>query len=555
MTTFQRQRTGGSFVAYEANPTRTPMPIQVGDREEKAHLHPEVFVHEYPHIKVKSISPSEKGSGLAVEFDPASVPVPEGKQPLRRPINVNTVGGDIEKALRWALDNDEPLYLAVEYRRKYKNFSGEVIPYDTPIMQLRGCDDKGNPTPASQGASRENISKVLAVIGPVSDPTRNLISDEVRSNPMTWPALRSNRIGATPPLEWVRITRPDGTAGGAAIPKSVWTELTGASGGTVLDDAALARIADAVATRLGATSDDPTMTRPPKRTGRSAEGKRWESFNSDGRVNPGSYAVTALLSLRDAALTALGDANYAEAAAADGENRDPELLTAEQISVAATALMGALSRAADGIQSAITNKPANRIDGSYITASKALRQVMLREVPLTVQILADAASKTAWLSTVTELARALTTAVMEETEQYLDVVAEPTPINDASGRAQRQVARQNEQTDPRPTTVPANRDVQAPPEPDFSVDDSATGPVSSVTDRNKAILTPILGLSDGLTPAALMPLLGQVFGTADLEQIDPDRLAVVATAWKEDVDEFLTAARTAYKNQNAARTA
>ena len=123
MTTFERQRTGGSFVAYEKRPTKTPMPILVGDQPEKAHLYPEVFIREYPSIKVKALAPSDSGSGLAVQFDPESVPVPEGKPQLRRPINANTTaGGDIEKALRWALDHNEPLYLAIEYRRKYRNW-------------------------------------------------------------------------------------------------------------------------------------------------------------------------------------------------------------------------------------------------------------------------------------------------------------------------------------------------------------------------------------------------------------------------------------------------
>ncbi len=80
---FERQRTGGSFVAYEAKASRTPLPILVGDREEKAHIHPEVFIREYPHIKVKSIKPADNGgNGLAVEFDPESVPVAEGSKPL-----------------------------------------------------------------------------------------------------------------------------------------------------------------------------------------------------------------------------------------------------------------------------------------------------------------------------------------------------------------------------------------------------------------------------------------------------------------------------------------
>lgn len=560
MTNFQRQRTGGSFVAYEAKPTKTALPILVQDREEKAYLHPEVFIREFTHIKVKAITPSAAGNGLAVEFDPASVPVPDGKQPLYRPISANTTaGGDMENALRYALENDQALYIAIEHRRKYRNGSKQVIPYDTPIMELRGCDEHGNSTPASQGASRENISKVLAVIGPVSDPNCAVISDEVKSDPIAWPSQRSNRAGATPPLEWVRITRPDGTPGGAAVPKTVWAELSGSAGGAVLDDAALARIADAVAKRMGAVSDDPTMTRPPQRTGRSAEGKRWDAFNSDGRVNPGSFAVTGLLNLRDTALTALGDSNYAEAAAAADEGRDPLLLTAEQISSAGTALMGALARVADNIQTSMTHKPANRIDGSYMTTTKILRQIVLRDLPLTVQIFNDTGAKTAWIASITELGLALAAAVMENTEKYLTEVTEATPINDASGRGQRQAARQNPPTDPRqPATTPANRDVQSPPEPNFAVDDATDTPVASVasvTDRNKAILTPVLTAA-GLRPSDVIPLLAVVFKTSDLEQIDPDRMATVAQSWTKDLDKFVAAARDRYMAaEQAARNA
>lgn len=545
---FERQRTGGSFVAYEAKASRTPLPILVGDREEKAHIHPEVFIREYPHIKVKSIKPADNGgNGLAVEFDPESVPVAEGSKPLRRPINANTVAGtDIEKALRWAHDNDEPVYLGVEFRRKYRNSSKQVIPYDTPIMTLRGCDADGNATDASQGASRENISKVLAVVGPVSQPDRMLISPEVRSDPLTWPAVRSNRIGATPPLEWVRITRTDGTPGGAAIPKTTWTELTNTGGGS-LDEATMNRLADAVAARLSApaAASSAGLTRPAQQSSRSVEAKRWEPFNSDGRINAGSYAVTALLALRDVALTALGDSNYAEAAAAADEGRTPTLLTAEEITNRATSLAPVLAGVADRIQSSITGRPANRIDGSYVTATKTLRQIVLRDLPLTAATVADPEASKKWLDAVADLGMTVAAAVIASTEGYLETVAEPAPVNDASGRGQRQAARQNPPTESRPATTAANRSVQQPPQPNFSTD-ATTAPVASVTSRNTATLNDLVQLVDGMTLLHLKPMVAATFGTSDLELIDPDKLTRFANTWKEDPDRFRESARIAY---------
>ncbi|MFC0313604.1 hypothetical protein ACFQNE_02930 [Gordonia phosphorivorans] len=542
---FERKTTGGSFVAYEARPSRATVEIKVGDGTEQVFVHPEVFIQEYPSIKVLSVAASERGNGLYVQFDPASVPVGEGKQPLTRAIAASTVaGGEIEAALRRAQETGRPVYLAVERRRKYKSADGKVISYDEPIMALRGFTEDGESTDAAQGVSKANISKVLALVGPADRADINLISSEARSNPLDWPLHRSNRVGKTPAQGWVRITRPDGTPGGAAIPREMWRELSGAAtGGTAqLDDAAVSRIADAVAVRMGAANDNPTISRPPQRTSRSAEGKRWDLYNSDGRVNPGSYAVSGLLAIRDTALTALGEACFTEQADADSAGRTPNLLTRDQISTTATAMMGPLSEIVDQVQTAMTGKPANRINGSSATAAKIIRQVVLQDVPLTVAVVNDPQLRAHWLTEVGEVGRVLAAAVLAATESYLDEVSEPTPINDASGRAHRQVDRQNDPVDPRGAASPANSNVQRPPTPNFSVGDNA---VSSIRDRNHQALQPLLEAA-GMQPEHAAPLLAEQFGTADLDQVDPELLAGRVQTWGQEPARFRDMAQHVY---------
>lgn len=546
-TTFQRQTTGGTFVAYEHKPSRSPVTILVGDTTEQVFVHPEVFIREYPSIKVKALNPS--GRNLYVEFDPASVSVGEGKPQLSRAINASTeAGGEIEQWLRRALDTGTPLYLALELRRKYKNGSTQqVIGYDEPIMLLRGFTIDGENTDAAQGASKDNISKVIALIGPADRPDVNLISPEVRSNPIDWETHRANRVGKTPGQGWVRVTRPDGTPGGAALTRETMRDLSGTGGGGVanIDDSTIARLADAVAVRMGAANDDPTMSRPPQRGSRSAEGKRWELFNSDGRVNPGSFAVSGLLSIRDTALTALENACYTEQADAEQAGRAPELLTREQISGTATRLMVPLGRVADDIQSAMTGKPANRVDGSAITAAKIVRQIVVRELPLTVAIVADAAAKSTWLQGVAEAGRLLAAAVIAATDDYLNDVAEPTPITDASGRARRQVQQQNEPVDPK--GAPANTAVQSPPTPNFSVNEDSQAAADQLqgTVSIDGFLAKV-----GMAFEHVAPLLFERFGTDQAEQIDQQQLANIVSAWSGDPDRFRDQAREAWRAAN-----
>ncbi|WP_042377285.1 hypothetical protein [Gordonia alkanivorans] len=549
MSGFTRQTTGGTFIAYTKEPSRKPVSILVGDDVEQVRVHSEVYVQEYTSIKVKNLTPAERGNGLRVEFDPASVPVPEGRKPLSKAISTNTeAGGAIEEALRWAMTHDAALYVGLEYRRKYKTPDGDVIPYDTPILELKGFDADGKATRESQGTSLLNISKVLAVIGRVDKPESTLISGEVQSDPLTWQDHRDNRTGTTPAEGWVRITRPDGTPGGAAITRDTWRELKGtaqtATSGLSSDQ--LNELADLVAARVAPVSD-PTITRPPQRSARSAEARRWDAYNSDGRVNPGSYAVTAAVAARNTALTVLEGVNFGEAQAAADEGREPNLLTQSEISTRATRLMGALSSVTDAVQQAMTGMRPNRTDGSHSVAGRVLAQVATRELPMTREIFDDVDASRAWLNDLQQAAIDVASAALSVTATHLEAVADPTPVGDASGRAQREVERQNAPQMQRGQTtsgpqVAANRSIEEPPAPNFGTSDS---PVESIKARNVATIKPLLELAK-LQPADVMPLLRQQFDCAAIDQINPENLAATVQAWTQDPSRFREAARAAF---------
>lgn len=572
---FERKPQSGSYVAYTKSPSKVAIGIQVGDNVETVRVYPEVFVQEYTHIKVRALNPAERGDGLYVEFDPTSVPV-EGTT-LTKPINCSTqAGGPIEQALRWAMDHDAALYIGIEYRRKYKNLSGDVIPYDTPILTLRGFDDEGNSTDASQGTSRQNISKVLGVVGLADNPASTLISPEVQSDPLAWPSFRSNRIGKTPPPEWVRITRPDGAPGGAAVPRAQWRELTGTSTPGGID---INKLADAVAARL-TPSNEPGVRRPSQRNARSAEGKRWEPYNSDGRVNPGSYAMSGFVATRSTALTVLEGMNYAEAANAEAEGRAPVLLTQQQISSGATKLASALQAVADDVQQHLTGLRANRVDGSSMVAGKLVAQAATRDVPMTRQVWDDAKAKRDWLDEIRTVAIGVGDAMMSDTAAHFDAVSAPTPVSDASGRGQREAARQNPPTDTasgphraaggagaedagkadhrtsanardgQPAATPANRTVTPPATPDFTTASAAT-PVMSVRERNINVLQPLLKAAN-LQPQQVMPMLRRTFNVDQIDHIATENLADTVSTWMTDPARFRAAAQAEARTTPAA---
>jgi hypothetical protein len=566
MSGFSRQTTGGTFIAYTKDPSRKAVGIKVGDNIEQTRVHSEVYIQEYVSIKVKELSPTEKGDGLRVEFDPASVPVPAGSKPLRKGISANTqAGGEIEKALRWALDSDAPLYVGVEHRRKYKDPSGTVIPYDTPILELKGFGENGKATDSAQGTSLRNISKVIAMIGPVADPGTALISPEVQSDPLEWAQHRDNRTGTTPAEGWVRITRPDGTPGGAAITRNTWRDLNGAiTPGGAFSDEQLQQLAQLVAEQIrpDASAD---RTRPPHRSTRSAEARRWDAYNSDGRINPGSYAVTGAIAARATALTVLENVNFAEANDAGAEGRTPRLLTQSEITAAATKLMSALESVTDTVQQAMTGMRPNRNDGSHMAAGKAVNQVVTRELLMTRDIFDDDAAKREWLASVQESAVAVATAALATTAEHFDAISDPTPVNDASGRGRRESARQNPPADTQPSgppaasssssdsaahehhapsgTLPANRDVTAPATPNFATTDNR--PVESVRQRNIAAIKPLL-TATRLGANDVLPLLRETFRVSAIDEINPESLTATVAAWTTDPSRFREAARAAH---------
>ncbi|MFL0579496.1 hypothetical protein [Dietzia sp. 179-F 9C3 NHS] len=519
MTTFTRQTHPTSWIGYTANPTKpTAVKRAVDGEEVTVPVRPDVYVREFTSVLIKEITTSgREGRGgtrsVSVTFDASSSETGSDKR-LKHDFSASTVeGSDVHKAAAWCHEHKQPVYVAIETRRRYKNKSGEVIPYTTPMHVLRGSEPDG--TRANSNITGENCANVIAVIGPADDPAKNIISAEAATDPTEWEQFRHNRDGSTPPEGWVRVFTTDGQPAGA-ITVAPETPAATAPGATV--------DAQAVADLILAAMRGDTPERPVQRL-RSVEGKQWETVNLDGRLNPASYVVQAIRWTRKDAVDLIQNAAYA----------DPDTaarLGDEKLGRAATDLIKPLMWAADKVQEAAVGYQ-RQAEPSWREAAKWVAQVTAAEQPYNLAFVEDRHAGGEWIKAVAAAAGELYSMALQIAS---DIVGAPTDGPSDGGP-------DGGSGGPTPAPAPQSQ-AQQPPAPAAE----PTGPQAMLADSAELVarwdaLIEQVGMAAYVD--RLNPILERTFGTHLSTQIPADRFATVLQAWESDPARFWEAAKDA----------
>ncbi|MDN5759235.1 MAG: hypothetical protein L0H59_12015 [Tomitella sp.] len=536
---FTRQTHPTSYIAYTKEPSKKPVPVVVDGKNEPMQVYSEVFVREYPTIKITKVdeprTDNQRVPSLYVKFDAASAKNADGESlRLREDFGGSiTAGGDMETIVRRAYEEGVEVYVAFETKRKWKRRgTDEVISYLTPIQELRGAAGEGK---GNANATRDNCSNVIVAIGPTSDQSSTVLSAEAVTDPFNWGAFRSNHEGTLVPTGFVRVGSPEGNSSGAIVPR---TDAP-ASGGSV----DTTEIAEKVAALLQGGGE---AGRPAQRAARSVEGKPWEPYNSDGSVNAGSYLATRSRDTWSGVMTLIENGSYAEQDAAQAEGREPRMLDQDALIPSAASLTKVLLWATDRVQEAVAGH-TNRADRSHQEAGKWVHQAATHVAPLNVAWIVDddKSAVKVWAKQIVDAATRLYATTMDDVQSYLDGPAgeQASPTTDASTNAHGTVAAAD-----RKTTSPTQPQKSASSGPEAAV------PVSAADDPELAERWAQLLATAKLAEHVdhVSPLLVKAFNTDDLSSITAERFGVVLAVWEQNPERFFEAARSAYESASPA---
>lgn len=412
---FQRNTHNSSFIAYDHQPSKKPVNLQVGDVAVQARIHQDVFVNEYISVKVKSVT--ENDDTANVRFDASSIVTSSGKQ-MKHDFGANVQAGTpIHQFAVEAEKTGRPVYIAIETRRRFRDRQGQVIPYTTPISVLRGCEN-GPQSPANANITGDNCSKALVVMGWADEPDKTILSAESRSNPTHWPLVRGNQDGDLPPEGYVIPTLPDGQPVGGIIKH----EATG--GNTQALEHQIAQLTKMVAAlqRGGATNA-------------AGGAKPWNDRLTTGEVNPASYAVTQVRHTRETAARIINRAvTQAEAT-----------VPADTLRQVESSLTRVLLWMADRTQHAVTGS-VDRMAKAHTEAGAWVKYVIDVENPYTFNMFGDSQESkeaaNAWAKSVvnaaTERYYEAVAITAEHTQQVTGVPAQEQPARTASNEPQAQ---------------------------------------------------------------------------------------------------------------------
>lgn len=516
MTTFTRQQHPTSWIGYTAAPTKpTQIRLTADGGTVQKQVRPEVYVREFTSVKVKEIKVSDReGRGgtrsVSVTFDASTADTGSDKK-LQHDFSASTIeGSDVHKAATYAHDNGMPLYVAIETRRRYKNKSGEVIPYTVPMHVLRGSNPDGSK--GNSNITGENCANVLAVVGPADDQAKNIISAESATNPEEWDAFRYNRDGSAPPEGWVRVFTPEGEVGGAIVADENAPAPTSAA--APVDAKA---VADAIMAEM---RGDSRRGRPVQRL-HSVEAKPWEMINLDGRLNPASYVVQSIRWTRKDAVELVQSAAYADPDTA-------ERLGDERLGRAATDLIKTLMWAANKVQETAVGYQ-KQTEPSWREAAKWVFQVASAEHAYDLAYVEDRDAGSQWIKKVAATAGELYALALRMAS---DIVGAPTgdgPDGDAA---------------------PAAPEEQAPAAPESAQPAAPQqGETQSVMADDPELVARWDALIEAIGMAAwvdrMNPILERTFGTHLSTQIPADRFATTLQAWEADHQRFLETAKAA----------
>ncbi|APE12528.1 hypothetical protein BO226_24500 (plasmid) [Rhodococcus sp. 2G] len=546
---FTRQAHNTSYVAYTKDPSKKPVAVQVGTEVENLPVYSQVYIREFVSIEVDSIdaarSQEQRSPSLYVKFNAASAKNENGEPiGLRENFGASIqAGGELERAIRHALSNRIPLYVAIETKRKYRNADKEIVSYLTPINDLRGAQKDGKGTERSASMTRSNCSNVVVVVGPADNPNSNLISSEAVTNPLQWNMFRSNHEGDLIPAGFIRAIDAEGNPTGAIIERA---SAPAPSAATV--DVDVDALAEAVAARILASSGpngapQAPGARPPLRNAHAMEAKPWDPFNSDGRVNAGSYLISGWRNTWAGAMILLENAIYNEQMLAEQEQRQPHLLDMSALTMAATNLTTLLLVMADQVQAAVVGQ-AKRMDRSHGEAGKWIHQIASRLVPFELTMLSDDTARATWRKTVVAQATAAFGGALQSVGAYLDEqYGTAAPVNDASRSASRQAEHQARRDESAAAPEPTRGATQG------SETVAATTVTSAAADaelmqrwRNLLTRCKLAGHEH-----LVAPFLVKVCHTADLTQVAAENFAERIAIWEDQPQRFIDAARTAYE--------
>ncbi|MFI5752932.1 hypothetical protein ACIBBE_45620 [Streptomyces sp. NPDC051644] len=462
---YQAPEKGHPFIAFEKRPRLAP-----GPDGQSVRARPSVYVRELVNIKVadykektKQTSEGEFVTGRA-SFDAASVG-------LEHNFGASVqIGSKAAQILADAFENKTAVTVVIETSRRARTKdSSEAISPLTPIHELRGI--VGDVTSAKAETTNHNCRVLIVCVN--GEFTGELVSD-----PDEWEMLRENRDGLLAPAGWAVYE-------GAVIPPT-----STAGPGTVDVRAQVTEVLQS----FGFSHPAPAARKGPVRATHAAEAKPWENWNTDQRLNHGSYLATAIRE------------TYAMAS---------QLITSVGVSPSDSqpivqALTETLLSMADRIQVGVYRRP----EGTAVRSDRSHHEA--RE----------------WIGYVTSTTPELA---------YTADMADPTDANAVKARnvwAKKVIAAAGRLMD----SVATIADSGTPTGPDGVPVILPLSGTTALNDRFKALLA---HADVGLThwPDRVQPLLNDRFGTAEPHLIEAAFFAAALAEWEANPAAFLNAAR------------
>lgn len=308
----------------------------------------------------------QTGTGIVKELkeNGNNVQVMMGVEGLKHPVGGWTSKTEaIYPLLVAAHESGREVSYRIESQRKRKNSNGP-IPRDVPIAELRKTMD----------IAKENCMNIFAGI----DGT---LSAEAVTNPAEDPASggRIRAVDAPAAANAPATGGVSGGGGGFSVEQALAGLANARQGGlpqTIQDSAAaLALAAGATVEQVLAAGVDPQAETPQREVQRvlAKEAAPYVAFNTDGRVNLGSYMVQAAVGAESLAAD-LMNTNAAEVAArhnaaidageVEGEKIDPQPLNFKN----AAALGAVFLTLADRVQAGTTGGRPDRMATSHTRA-------------------------------------------------------------------------------------------------------------------------------------------------------------------------------------------
>lgn len=488
------------YVAYDRRPVQVPDAQNGGTLE----FRPSVFVREFVDVKIKSArrkSTPVKGEPFEygeIEIDPSTIKLNDEGAVAKYAVGGSIAVGPAFDLLEKAQQHQAPVNVIIEVQRKPKNDDGVAVERTASILALRGVTDPDNDLRGNSNVTKSNCKSVVVAAAPVGRPDLFAATHECRSEPSEWEQLRRNYKGAHSPAGW-RIF-DGGIVRASAAPSG--------AGGVDVNDIAEA-VAKVLLPQIQASAPAESHfqskggTRPSHRgNSHSEEAQPFKSWNTDGRLNPGSYAVA-----KDRAV--FEEAFELVRAAHGGTITDVDAAI-DQAQKAKAKLLWL----GDAVQVAATGMPKpDRMANSSREAGMWVKTVY-KTIPGYEPVL-DGSDCRDWLMRVKELATSLYRQALADTEAALDPQATQEPSQNA-------------------------------PAPQQNAAQQMTADKPELAERYKALLEHVGGLTH---PQDYQPLIAATFnGATSIGAVPAQAFEQRLSEWEANTDGFQQAAQQAYNN-------